>query len=65
MSMEAKYIVASLFDVMPHVLPPVLLSHSPVFLQQLRHHHLKMLTADAVNPCHVQLLPSAGFFFSF
>ena len=31
-----------------------------MFLQQLRHTHLKMLTADAINPTHVQLFPAVS-----
>ena len=45
----------SFFAAVPYVLPSVLLP-LPMRLQQLCHHHLKVLTTDAINTSHVQLL---------
>ena len=48
----------------PHVVAPVLLP-VPLFLQQLLHYYLKILTTHAVNSTHVQLFVSFRFSFFF
>ena len=61
MSKVAKYIVDrfSLPCLISGLLPLLPLQ---MLLQQLRHHHLKVLTTDAVNTSHVQLLPAVKLF---
>ena len=44
------------FAAVPDVLAPVFLP-LPMFLSQLRNHHLDVLAADAFNSSHVQLFP--------
>ena len=56
MTMLSKYHVGLFSHGVPHVFLPL-----PMFLQQLRHQHLKMLTADT-HTNHVQLLPSFRLF---
>ena len=45
----------------PHHWPTVLLP-LPMLLQQLCHHHLKLLIIESVNTSHMQLTPACTFF---
>ena len=61
MSKLAKYIVGRTTLAMFKHGSPLLLPF-PVFLRQIRHHHLQVLVTYSVNPSTVQSLPALRFF---